>query len=88
MAGNTGTTATSDNYTVDTKAPTATVTLSDSALTVGETSVVTITFSEAVSGFALADLSAANGTLSNLSAATVNQNGTVTLSQAPRRSTK
>ncbi|MBM3273147.1 hypothetical protein FJY94_07895, partial [Candidatus Kaiserbacteria bacterium] len=78
VAGNTGTVATSGNYAVDTKAPTATISLSDSALKIGDTSTVTITFSEAVSGFALEDLSAANGALSNLSAATVNQDGTVT----------
>ncbi|EGH26820.1 hypothetical protein PSYMO_37247, partial [Pseudomonas amygdali pv. mori str. 301020] len=33
----------------------------------GETSLVTITFSEAVSGFTNADLSVANGTLSAVS---------------------
>ena len=77
-AGNTGTAATSANYTVDTKAPTATITLSDSALKSGETATVTVTFSEAPTGFALEDLSAQNGQLSNLSAATTNQDGTVT----------
>jgi len=48
VAGNAGAVATSANYTVDTKAPTAAITLSDSALKIGETSTVTITFSEAV----------------------------------------
>jgi Ca2+-binding RTX toxin-like protein len=78
VAGNTGTAATSANYVVDTKVPTATITLSDSALKIGETATVTITFSEAVSGFDLTDLTSPNGALSNLSAATTNQNGTVT----------
>ncbi|ROM77365.1 glycosyl hydrolase [Pseudomonas brassicacearum] len=67
-AGNTGTgTTDSANYTVETRVPTATVVVADSALKVGETSLVTITFSEAVSGFDNADLSVSNGTLSNVS---------------------
>jgi len=65
-AGNTGT-ATSQAYTLDTTAPTATVSLNDSALKVGETATVTITFSEAVTGFSNADLTVANGTLSTVS---------------------
>jgi hypothetical protein len=60
-----GTTA-SNNYAVDTQRPTATVVVASSALTAGQTSQVTITFSEAVSGFDLRDLSATNGTLSSL----------------------
>lgn len=47
--------------------PTATIVVADTALAVGETSSVTITFSEAVTGFANADLTVANGTLSNVS---------------------
>ena len=67
-AGNAGTgTTDSANYTVETRVPTATVVVADSALKVGETSLVTITFSEAVSGFDNADLSISNGTLSNVS---------------------
>ena len=77
-AGNTGTAAQSVNYAVDTKAPTASITLNDSALKIGETATATITFSEAPTGFALEDLSAQSGQLSNLSAATTNQDGTVT----------
>ncbi|WP_163001521.1 Ig-like domain-containing protein, partial [Pseudomonas viridiflava] len=52
-AGNIGTgTLSSNNYAVvDNVPPTATVVVSDSALSVGETSLVTITFSEAVTGF-------------------------------------
>ena len=74
-AGNTTTQTLSGRVTVDTVAPTATITLSDDALRIGDTSTVTITFSEAVSGFSLSDLTANNGTLSNLSSATVNANG-------------
>ncbi|WDY55825.1 Ig-like domain-containing protein [Pseudomonas sp. PSKL.D1] len=67
-AGNAGTgTTVSNSYTVDTQRPTATIVLSDNALSTGETATVTITFSEAVTGFTLADLTAANGALSNLS---------------------
>ncbi|RZI44302.1 hypothetical protein EGT07_02435 [Herbaspirillum sp. HC18] len=58
-------TADSANYTIDTKAPTATVALADSALAAGDTTTVTITFSEVPTGFVAADdLTVANGTLS------------------------
>ncbi|MGX1172399.1 Ig-like domain-containing protein [Pseudomonas sp. R151218B TE3479] len=67
-AGNTGAgTTDSANYAVQTQVPTATIVVADSALQIGETSQVTITFSEAVSGFDNADLSVSNGTLSNVS---------------------
>ena len=67
-AGNTGTgTTDSANYAVETRVPTATVVVADTALSVGETSLVTITFSEAVSGFDNSDLTVSNGTLSNVS---------------------
>ncbi|KAB0564902.1 DUF4347 domain-containing protein [Pseudomonas palleroniana] len=59
-------TSTSNNYTVDTVRPTATVAVASTGLNIGGTSVVNITFSEAVSGFSLADMTASNGTLSNL----------------------
>src|SRR5207249_2622201 len=63
-AGNTGLgTTDSNNYAIDTKRPTATIVVADSALQAGETSLVTITFSEAVSGFDNSDLTVANGTL-------------------------
>ena len=69
-AGNAGSgTTNSNNYAIDTNAPTATIVVADSALAVGETSLVTITFSEAVSGFGNADLAVANGTLSAVSSA-------------------
>ncbi|WP_240050531.1 Ig-like domain-containing protein [Pseudomonas mandelii] len=68
LAGNTGSgTTNSGNYTVDTVLPTATIVVADNALAVGETSLVTITFSEAVSGFSNADLTIANGTLTAVS---------------------
>jgi len=68
LAGNTGSgTTSSPNYTIDTVVPTATIIVSDSSLKIGETSLVTITFSEAVTGFTNADLTIANGTLSAVS---------------------
>ncbi len=54
--------------------PTATIAVTDTSLNLGETSLVTITFSEAVTGFANADLTIPNGTLSNV----VTTNGGVT----------
>ncbi|SIP97922.1 T1SS-143 domain-containing protein [Rhizobium sp. RU33A] len=66
VAGNDGTGRVGDNYTVDTKAPTVTITLADDNLTVGQTSLVTFTFSERVEGFSNADLEFENGTLTNV----------------------
>lgn len=66
--GNTGAgTTDSNNYAIDTARPTATIVVADTALAAGETSLVTITFSEAVAGFSNADLTVANGTLSAVS---------------------
>jgi hypothetical protein len=68
LAGNAGSgTTDSGNFTIDTVRPTATIVVADNALKVGDTSLVTITFSEAVSGFTNADLTIANGTLSAVS---------------------
>lgn len=64
-----------DNYTIDTKEPVVvSAVMSDSALLAGETSTLTITFSEAVTGFDNADISLANGTLT----AVTSTNGGVT----------
>ncbi|WP_085722050.1 Ig-like domain-containing protein [Pseudomonas sp. R4(2017)] len=68
LAGNAGSgTTNSNNYAIDTARPTATIVVADNALNVGQTSLVTITFSEAVTGFTNADLTIANGTLSAVS---------------------
>ncbi|MEJ5174134.1 Ig-like domain-containing protein, partial [Erwinia sp. MYb416] len=70
MAGNAGTGATDSNiYRIDTQRPTATIVLSDTVLSIGETSLVTITFSEAVTGFTNQDLTIVNGTMTNVSSA-------------------
>ncbi|MDE8741999.1 Ig-like domain-containing protein [Pectobacterium polaris] len=66
-AGNAGVgSETSGNISIDTALPTATIAVSDNALKAGESAVVTITFSEAVSGFSNANLSVTDGTLSNV----------------------
>src|SRR5207237_813766 len=68
-AGNAGGTATSANYQVDTKAPTATIVVADTALKTGETLVVRITFSEAVSGLDASDVTVENGTVGAITSA-------------------
>ncbi|MET3851395.1 Ig-like domain-containing protein [Paenibacillus sp. OAE614] len=67
LAGNVGVgTINSANYEIDTVRPTATIVVADNELKSGETSLVTITFSEAVSDFSLSSLTASNGSLSHL----------------------
>ncbi|MFM5800896.1 retention module-containing protein, partial [Aeromonas caviae] len=55
-AGNSTTAADTEGYSVDTLAPSVVVNIVDDQLTVGETSPVTFTFSEKVTGFELGDL--------------------------------
>ncbi|MBM3273389.1 hypothetical protein FJY94_09190, partial [Candidatus Kaiserbacteria bacterium] len=50
-------------FTLDTLAPTATITLSDTALKFVDTATVTVTFSEKVTGFDASGLTVENGTL-------------------------
>jgi hypothetical protein len=57
----------SNNYAIDGERPTVTVVVANPNIGVGQTSLVTITFNEAVSGFDLSDINVANGTLSDLS---------------------
>ncbi len=56
----------SQDASIDTHAPTATITMADGALKIGETSLVTITFNEPITNFANDDVTVANGTLSTL----------------------
>ncbi|MNQ64825.1 hypothetical protein D3C85_792620 [compost metagenome] len=80
LVGNTGNTvAVSNNYTLDSELPSATVVVANPNLGVGQTSQVTITFNEAVSGFDLSDISIANGTLSDLSSSDGGKTWTATL---------
>ncbi|MGK4363041.1 Ig-like domain-containing protein [Ectopseudomonas chengduensis] len=68
LAGNIGSGSTdSVNYAIDTQRPTASIVVTDTALRAGQSTTITITFSEAVVGLTTADFSVANGTLSNLS---------------------
>ena len=84
LAGNTGLgTTQSQNYSVNTIRPTAALTVANPALRLGTTSSVTITFSEAVSGFSNAALTVENGTLSPVSSADGGITWTATLSPAP-----
>ena len=67
-AGNTGPSATTSNFEIDTKYPTvSSFTLSDTSLKGGETATVTLVFSEAVSGFSSSDdITVVNGSLSTM----------------------
>ncbi len=53
-------------YRLDLAAPTLSITLSDADLSLGDTSVVSFTFSEAPTGFTNADVSVDNGALSTI----------------------
>jgi len=67
-SGNAGAgTVQSPNIAVDAERPTGSIVFADTNLGVGQTSLVTITFSEAVTGFTNADLTLENGTLSAVS---------------------
>ncbi|MCP1974733.1 Ig-like domain-containing protein [Bradyrhizobium elkanii] len=65
-AGNAGAAGNVINFTGDTLAPTVSVTLNPDTVLAGDLSVATFTFSEAVSGFALGDITVHGGALSNL----------------------
>ena len=56
----------SNSYAIDTLRPTVTIVVADNALKVGDSSIVTITFSEAVTGLELSDFTVENGVLSDL----------------------
>ncbi|CAO3383243.1 DUF4347 domain-containing protein [Azospirillum argentinense] len=75
-AGNTTTRTDTTNATVDTAAPSATLTLSDTSLDETGAATLTITFTEAPVGFTLDDLSVSDATLSNLTVQ-VGSNGLV-----------
>ena len=65
-AGNTGAGGNIPSISVDTQVPTLSIVSSASVLKAGDTATVTFTFSDAPAGFALGDIAATNGTLSNL----------------------
>ncbi len=69
-AGATDFITSSANFSVDTVVtPPPTITLDDTALTVGETATVTFTFNEAVTGFDNSDITVEGGTLSAVTSA-------------------
>ncbi|WP_421578228.1 DUF4347 domain-containing protein, partial [Shinella sp. M31] len=68
-----------NNIVISASFPAATIIVADSALTVGETSLVTFIFSEAVNGFTNADLTIANGMLSSVSSSDGGVTWTATL---------
>ncbi|WP_290015493.1 Ig-like domain-containing protein, partial [Acinetobacter pittii] len=68
VAGNVSTPVTG-TVTVDATAPTLAITAADLNLGLGETTTVTFTFSEAVTGFDASDVTLAGGTLAGLSTA-------------------
>ena len=85
LAGNAGVgTTDSSNYAIDTRRPTATIALADTALKAGKSTLVTITFSEAVTGFTNADLTVANGTLSTATSSDGGITWTATLTPSAR----
>lgn len=65
-AGNSGSAGAPPALSIQTGRPAVSIDLADTALKIGDTSQVTFTFSEAVTGFSSADLVVANGALSNL----------------------
>ena len=70
LAGNPNTAAVQSTQAIDTLPPDATIVVADTDLVVGETSPVTFTFTEAVTGFTNADLTTIEGgTLSTVSSA-------------------
>lgn len=86
LAGNAGTgTTSSANFTINTIRPTATLIINPNALKIGDTATVTITFSEAVTGFSNADLSISNGTLSQVSPLDGGETWSATFTPSPNR---
>ena len=66
VAGNPGAASSPITFTGDTKAPTVQVAADHSMLTAGDHALVTFTFSEAVAGFGLGDVTVQGGALGNL----------------------
>ncbi|MEL1217461.1 Ig-like domain-containing protein, partial [Aeromonas caviae] len=82
LSGNAGTGG-SDRAPVDTAAPSVEVNIVDDKLTVGETSDVTFTFSEKVTGFELDDLTVVGGTVTGLTTADGGKTWTATFTPTP-----
>ncbi|RWT66713.1 Ig-like domain-containing protein, partial [Aeromonas caviae] len=68
---------------IDTLAPSVVVNIVDDQLTVGETSPVTFTFSEKVTGFELGDLTVVGGTVTGLTSSDGGKTWTGTFTPTP-----
>ena len=78
QAGNSGVVSAAASTVIDTTAPTVSIKSSAEAIAVGQTVLLTITFSEEVSGFSVADISIPTGAkLGTLSVAKVLSDGSV-----------
>jgi len=66
LAGNANLLKNSTAFKIDSTRPTATLVLADTVLLKGETTVLTVTFSEAIKGLSLSDFVVASGELTNL----------------------
>ncbi|MBL0519297.1 Ig-like domain-containing protein, partial [Aeromonas caviae] len=82
LNGNVGTGG-SDDTAIDTLAPSVEVNIVDDQLTVGETSDVTFTFSEKVTGFELDDLTVVGGTVTGLTSSDGGKTWTGTFTPTP-----
>lgn len=67
LAGNTVSGIVTPSYSVDTQAPSGVLSVGNNVLKAGQTTTLTITFNEVVSGFGIDKLLATNATISNLS---------------------
>lgn len=67
LAGNRNSPATNNIKEIDNTRPSASITLDDSSLKIGESATITISMSEPVTGFTVDDITAPNGILSGLS---------------------
>jgi hypothetical protein len=82
-AGNVGASiAISNNYALDASRPTVSIAVANPNMGAGQSTVVTFTFSEAVSNFDLSDLSVTNGDLTNLSSSDGGKTWTATFTPA------
>ena len=81
-AGNMSNASSGLGVTINSTAPTATISLSPTSLAIGATSLLTVTFNQAVSGFTNADLAVPNGSLSPVISSDGGTTWTATLTAA------
>ncbi|QOK18619.1 hypothetical protein IL332_16740 [Aeromonas caviae] len=73
----------SDDTAIDTQAPSVVVNIVDPQIIAGETSDVTFTFSEKVTGFELGDLTVVGGTVTGLTSSDGGKTWTATFTPTP-----